>query len=245
VWGTIRHALARLRPGFRRRQARRAESRVRTREEATRAFDGEHGVDTGGYVPAARLAFDAARRGQATAYEPILPHEFDAMMRAAGEVAAGRTFVDLGCGKGRALLLAAKHPFAAVVGVELSHDLAERARENAVAFLRGWPASPTIRVVTLDAAEFDFPAGPLVVFLFDPFREPVMERVIANLARALESEPRAVTVVYANSRHAALFEEMPFAKRVVHGRPTVDGEPGYERWSIFHFDRAAPSARVE
>ena len=243
MWGTIRHGVVRLWPGYRRGRIRRAEAQARTREEATRAFDGEHGVETGGYIPGEQLKLDAMRRRHATAYEAILPHEFHAMMSAAGPVASGRTFVDLGCGKGRPLLLATSHPFVRIVGVEFSDDLAQRARQNAVAF-RGdsgdSPARPEIRVVTLDAAEFEFPAGPLVVFLFDPFREPVMERVVANLTRAMEREARPVTVVYANSRHAALFERVPFPVRVVHGRPTVDGEAGYSAWTIFHFDPAPP-----
>jgi SAM-dependent methyltransferase len=41
------------------------------------------------------------------------------------------TFIDLGCGKGRALLVASEFPFRAIIGVELSSRLAEIARRNA------------------------------------------------------------------------------------------------------------------
>ena len=123
-----------------------------------------------------------------------------------------------------------------IVGVEAASDLAQRARENVLAFRGGAPAAgPEIRVVEGDAAELEFPAGPLVVFLFNSFGESVMERVVANLVRAMEREARPVTVVYANSQHAGLFDLIRFSKRVIHGRPTVDGEVGYRRWSIYHF----------
>jgi SAM-dependent methyltransferase len=240
VLGTLRHAAKRLVPGFRQRAARRVEERVRTREETTREFDEAHGVETGGYVRPADLKMDAEARRHANAYEPILPHEFHAMMRAAGPVAAGRTFVDVGCGKGRALLLAAKYPFARIVGVELAEDLAQRARENADAFRRDAPTSPEIRVVAGDATELEFPAGPLVVFLFNPFDEALMEKLVANLASSMERQARPVTVVYANARHAALFDRIRFPRRVVRGRPTVAGEAGYSTWSIHHFEPTPP-----
>jgi len=42
-------------------------------------------------------------------------------------------FVDLGCGKGSALLLAGEHPINRVIGVELGDHLAEQARRNIAA----------------------------------------------------------------------------------------------------------------
>jgi predicted RNA methylase len=58
---------------------------------------------------------------------------------------AAFTFIDLGCGTGRTLLLAADHGYGRVIGVELDPALAADAEHH----VRG--RSETIAVVTADA----------------------------------------------------------------------------------------------
>ena len=43
---------------------------------------------------------------------------------------AGAHFIDLGCGKGRAVAVATEYPYASIAGIELSPGLARRARSN-------------------------------------------------------------------------------------------------------------------
>lgn len=88
------------------------------------------------------------------------------------------TFVDVGCGKGRALIVAATYPFKRVIGVEYAPDLAKACREN----LEELHLSSKCEVVLGDAAEFRFPDGKLFVFFFNPFDGVVFDRVLRNLA---------------------------------------------------------------
>ncbi len=46
-----------------------------------------------------------------------------------------------------------------------------------------------------DATEYELPGQPLVLYFYNPFLEPVMQRVMANVAASLEAEPRAAFVV--------------------------------------------------
>ncbi len=232
---TVGYAFQRLWPGFLQSQREREALKARTRDDATREFDLAHGVETGGRVHPERLRLDAATRPHAYFYEAVRPREFHEMMAAAGPV-AGRTFVDLGCGKGRAVLLAATHPFARVVGVEAAADLVDRARENVRAY-RGEPLPcEHVAIVLGDAAAFEFPDGPLVVFLFNPFDEPTTERVADNLRRSLDRAPRPVTIVHANPRHAAVWERLPFPRRETRGQVSEPDAVGYEGWRIFHLE---------
>src|SRR6516225_8353137 len=60
------------------------------------------------------------------------------------------TFVDIGCGKGRALMVASAFPFRRLVGVEISPELCEIARAN-TARRPEWPSPCIAQILALDA----------------------------------------------------------------------------------------------
>ncbi len=154
-------------------------------------FDRRHGTETGGALSPRRLGLQTPAGRFGVRYEAIEPAEFRrALAPLAGAVDFSRcTFVDLGCGKGRALLLARELGFEQVVGVELSPLLAERARRNLATV-----GAERTRVACQDAAAFDYPPGDLVVFLFHPFRGVVFQRAIENLCRQARGEVHVVYV---------------------------------------------------
>ena len=105
-----------------------------------------------------------------------------------------RVFVDLGCGLGKALMIASRFPFKALVGVELLPELAETAKGQT-------DSNPRIEVVLEDAAKYEFPDEPLVVYLYNPFDADVLAEVLENLRRSLAASPREATIVYSNPVH--------------------------------------------
>jgi SAM-dependent methyltransferase len=136
-------------------------------------------------------------------YQPIPPEQFRAIMSALSAHLAPDTnfseftFIDVGAGKGRALLLASEFGFRRIIGVELLPELLEVARENVREFeQRGMRARIELRCQ--DATNFNFPAEPAVVFLFNPLPQAGLQRVMQNLERSLHENPRPVYVAYAN-----------------------------------------------
>ena len=93
------------------------------------------------------------------------------------------TFIDLGAGKGRALLMASDYPFQRIVGVEFMPDLYRAAQENIARYSSDRQQCRRIEAICMDARDFQFPLEPLVVYLFNPFSEPTFARVLENLAR--------------------------------------------------------------
>ena len=106
------------------------------------------------------------------------------------------TFIDLGSGKGRALLIASEYPFHAITGVELSPKLHAIAVANITSYRGPAQRCRNIRSIEGDATEFPFPAGPLLVYLWNPFEAAVLTCVLANLEAALAREPRPAYIVY-------------------------------------------------
>src|SRR5262249_58587141 len=125
-----------------------------------------------------------AARGDRTRYESASPRTFRRLIRAAAVAPEQRVFVDLGCGKGRTLLLAAELPFERIVGVEISGRLAAVARRNAEHWSRSRPGRPPIDVVEADAAVFELPPEPLLLYLFNPFGPETLGPVLDALVRS-------------------------------------------------------------
>jgi len=136
-------------------------------------------------------------------YQPIPPEQFrEIMSQLAGHLDSSAnfsqfTFIDIGAGKGRALLLASEFAFRRIIGVELLPELIEVARENVRVFERRGMYFG-IELVCEDATNFNFPAEPAVVFLFNPLPRAALQTLIQNLERSLHQNPRPVYVAYAN-----------------------------------------------
>lgn len=100
---------------------------------------------------------------------------------------------------GRAVLLAAEYPFRRVVGVELHPRLVSIGRRN----LSKWRATGRVQspagILCGDAVEARIPPGPCVVFLFNPFGESVMRRLVKRLAITFARRPGALDLLYVNS----------------------------------------------
>ena len=108
------------------------------------------------------------------------------------------TFVDLGSGKGRTLLMASDYPFRRIIGVELLPSLHQIAQENVRQYKSESQKCFALESICADATAFPLPTDPLVIFLFNPFPESGMRQVVANLEQSLREHPRPVFVLYHN-----------------------------------------------
>ncbi|MFP5023484.1 class I SAM-dependent methyltransferase [Pseudonocardia phyllosphaerae] len=124
-------------------------------------------------------------------------------------IRADDAFVDLGCGKGRALYLASWYPFGRIVGVEKDPALADVARHNTTRG-RGTRRLRRVEVVCGDARSAELPPSLRVAFLFNPFRGAVLEEVVRRVRDHARAEGRPVRLIYANPTEAATVHELGF-----------------------------------
>ena len=108
------------------------------------------------------------------------------------------TFLDIGSGKGRALLLAADYPFRRIVGVELLPELHRIAQENIAKYASDSQKCSQLEIVCADATEFQFPADPLLLYLFNPLPEPALETTLTRLENSWRESERPIIVLYHN-----------------------------------------------
>ena len=183
--------------------------------EEVHGFDRQFGVETGGMIWGDALKADPGEQSDAaywaTGYYGVAPSVLWGGLDALGLAWERFTFVDVGCGKGRALMLATRYPFREVCGVELSPELAHVAEENLARFDAEWQQKRVpVRVEVGDATTFALPAGPLVLWIFHPFAAPVMRRFLANVERALARERREIWILYGNPELNPMLSGMPW-----------------------------------
>ncbi len=107
-------------------------------------------------------------------------------------------FIDLGSGKGRTLLMASDYPFRRILGVELLPSLHQAAEENLRKYQSESQKCFALQSICANATEFQLPAEPTVLYLFNPFPESGLRLVVANLEQSLQTHPREVYVLYHN-----------------------------------------------
>jgi hypothetical protein len=154
-------------------------------------------------------------------HSPYQPTEAALFHEMIGEVSAQAgfdfqdfTFVDLGSGKGRTLLMASDYPFRGIVGVELLPALHHVAVDNVRTYHSDSQKCFVLESICADATEFDFPNEPTLLFLFNPFPEAGLRRVIANLEQSLREHPRKVYLLYHNPLLENVLSESAVVKQI-------------------------------
>jgi SAM-dependent methyltransferase len=147
-------------------------------------------------------------------YQPTEPTLFRQMVRSLPVNFSQTTFVDIGSGKGRTLLMASDFPFRRILGVELLPELHRIAENNLLRYKSDSQKCTVIETVCEDARRFAFPTDAMVVYLFNPLPEAGLIRVISNLERSLEESRRAVHVLYHNPLLERVLAESKCFKKI-------------------------------
>ncbi len=199
---------------------RRARDLLKLTQYPVHPFDQAHGVDTSGLVPAKHLATGHANDEHVTAYYGVAPSILRSLIAQWRETQPPHpierySFIDVGCGKGRGLLVASEYRFCNVIGIELNPTMAAIARSNAEHWARTHREDPTcaqpapIEVVEQDALDFELPATPTLLFLFHPFEAPVLKRLLRRIERQFAQRPGTLDLLYVNAECADVLDRNP------------------------------------
>ncbi|MFT4702832.1 MAG: putative RNA methylase [Bradymonadia bacterium] len=164
-------------------------------KQQSEAFDQKYGVRTAGSIATPRGIGTVDSRG----YEPISLDWFRRMMSHVDVPLDGYQFVDVGCGLGRAMMLAGAYSFEAIVGIEYQESLVDAGRGNMDQFceITGDTRS-RFTIVQGDAATYEWVAAPTVVFLYNPFGADTMARVLEHAREVFAAAEHDVWIVYRN-----------------------------------------------
>jgi predicted RNA methylase len=138
------------------------------------------------------------------AYRPISYLGIERLMRKL-EPSQTDALLDMGCGAGRAICVAAQYPFSRVIGIEIDERLCALAKRN-VRRLRRYAVRPEI--VCADGAKYRVPDDITVVFLYNPFSGEVLKTALTRVLESFDRAPRRLQLAYANPREHELITSM-------------------------------------
>jgi hypothetical protein len=177
-----------------------------------RAFDARFGVDTAGGASLVDLEIDSANLERGEAYEVSRSLLVDRLIRCLPTDLDRFVFVDVGSGKGRVVLLASEHPFRRIVGIEFAPQLHEIARRNVAAYRSPTQRCASFELLCIDAVDYELPPEPTVLYLYNPFDESVLRRVLDHARRSVLANPRDLFVLYCNPERRHVLDELGFAR---------------------------------
>ncbi len=197
-------------------------------EPAIHPFDQLHGTDTSGLIPGDVIAqgtnIDVS---ELTAYYGVAPSILHGLLdiwlqRTAPQPRGAQldieqtVFLDVGAGKGRAMLLASQFPFLRVEGVELNADLANIANANISLWHNDLQANALSPLVLhhADATTHPLPSEPTLAFLFHPFELPILRRFLRHVETSISNNPRPFDLLYVNAEHDSFLDRHPAFTRV-------------------------------
>ena len=112
-------------------------------------------------------------------------------------VAEFNHLLDIGCGKGRAICVAAAKGCKMVSGIDFSKQLCMDALQNLTIIQQKQPLLQA-KIINNDAYKYTIPFDVDCIFLFNPFDDYLMAGVVKNIQKSIELNPRIITVIYAN-----------------------------------------------
>lgn len=175
----------------------------------------KYGINTTGADELERLEKSGIDTSHATIYMPISYVLLQEIFRQL-PLKPGKHFLDIGCGKGRVLCVAAHLGYNKITGIDFSKELCSDANAN-LELTKQKFLLLQYTVVTKDAMNYEIPADADRIFLFNPFDIVVMGAVVYNIMESAQDFPRDIYVIYANPLYADLFLEEGF-EEVFHTR---------------------------
>jgi SAM-dependent methyltransferase len=184
--------------------------------EPRHPFDRTHRVDTGGLIYADRLSTGHEHDRHSAGYYATAPSLFRGSVELWRQTLSGTgyaledyTLVDIGCGKGRVLMLATEYAFREVVGVELNPGLVKIARRNLRKWMRRKRAKPPVRIIEGDALTVPLPDGPVALFYFNSFEREMTEMWLARFGEIAANRPWPLDLIYVHPEFDALVRQVP------------------------------------
>jgi hypothetical protein len=180
---------------------------LKNKAAADAAFDTAAGVRTGGVQHLYDLTIHSKNERFGVNHVASDPTEFRQAMERIDFDLSSATFVDFGSGRGRALIMAAMLPFKKVIGIEFAEELHRDSIENIKNSTYDLGHPDRVTQILGDAMQFEFPDGPLVLYLFNPFDAPIVAAVARNALASWRANPRPMRVIYLNPRFSGEWQK--------------------------------------
>jgi SAM-dependent methyltransferase len=163
----------------------------------------KYGINTTGADELEKLAAKGVDISHATMYMPVSYSLLENVLKQLPLINRNH-FLDIGCGKGRAMCVAAYHGFGKISGIDFSATFCEEAIKNLL-LTKNKKNDIQHNVIHINVLAYQIPVDVDCLFLFNPFDEKLMHHLVIEITKSLQKSPRKLHIIYANPLHIQLF----------------------------------------
>jgi SAM-dependent methyltransferase len=164
----------------------------------------KYGINTTSANDLSEFQIKGNQLAHATEYMPVNYFTIEHVLDHLPENAKQGMFLDIGCGKGRALCVAASYGFKKLYGIDFAKQLINESEKNLALIKTRYP-SLQYELSWSDISTLEIKKDVSTIFLFNPFDEVLMKKIIQKINTSLQQYPRDLYVLYCSPRHEELF----------------------------------------
>jgi SAM-dependent methyltransferase len=168
----------------------------------------KYGINTTGADELQNLAKSGVDISHATMYMPVSYHLLENVFKQL-PLTNRNHFLDVGCGKGRALCVAVYNEFKKVSGIDFSVSFCTDAINN-LKITQNRTFAFQQNVIHTNVLAYQIPDDVDCIFLFNPFDEQLMQHLITEINKSLQKNSRLLHIIYANPLYVQLFTNAGF-----------------------------------
>lgn len=196
-------------------------ARGRLMAVANKKRDAAYGLETQATVSPDELDVESPHARDGFAYVATPSKVIETFIANLPDDLSAVTFIDMGSGKGRVLLLASCHDFQETIGVEFSPELHDIACANIAKFASPRRKCKCVYSLNEDAAEYQIPSRSCAIYFNNPFTERVFTKVIQNIEQSWRASSSRMFIMYQQLRgeleddrtaNIELLESLPFLR---------------------------------
>jgi SAM-dependent methyltransferase len=139
-------------------------------------------------------------------YEAVNYYMLEKLLKTFRNLTPGTSIVDLGCGKGRVMVVAAHLGFKKITGIDFAKELCRDAVRNMERTQHSihdfnW------EVICASVLDYSIQPGDAVFFMFNPFAEETLNLFLDKLEASCNHIPRKTWFLYASPLHASVLQK--------------------------------------
>ena len=151
-------------------------------------------------VPLKYLTIEGADISRSSPYEAVNYYMLERLLETFRTLSTDAAIIDLGCGKGRVMVVAAHFGFRKITGIDFAKELCQEATRN-MERLQSSFQHLDWKVIHANVADYPVQPGDSVFFMFNPFFEDTLNLFLDNLDKSLQRHPRKTWFLYASPLH--------------------------------------------
>ena len=133
-------------------------------------------------------------------YEAVSYYLLEKLLTAFRNFSDHNSIVDLGCGKGRVMVVAAHFGFTYITGIDFAKELCKKAEANMEKVQREFPGLKW-KIICNDVLNYNISSSDCVFFMFNPFTKDILEKFLQKTEESLITSPRDIYFLYASPLH--------------------------------------------